>query len=272
MLSSLLAIGWQPEIRGVIVVLIMFGVLIGGTYLIIGTNIGARLGFMVSLAGLAGWMFLMGIVWWTYGIGLKGREPSWKPANPITIIRDGALLNQANIVESPIDIAGKSPADAAATVASALESNGWTMYAESDPARGQAAASSDDIIQNKAKEYAAGDYLTVAVYDRGGERWPKINNTLDFIAFKHKPHYVLVEIAPVIPQRSEPGRAPARPVIDTTQPHRYVLMIRDLGSKRQPAMFITFGSGIIFFVMCWLMHRRDRLVRENRAALNPARA
>lgn len=272
MLATLLAIGWQPEIRGIIVVLIMFGVLIGGTYLIIGTNLGARLGFMVSLAGLAGWMMLMGLVWWVYGIGLKGREPSWKPAAPVSIIRDGALLDRANIVDAPINIAGKSPVDAAETVATALESNGWTMYGESDPARGQAAASSDDIIQNKAKEFAAGEYVTVAVYDRGGERWPKINNSIDFIAFKHKPHYVLVEVAPVIPQRSEPGRAPARAVIDTTQPHRYVLMIRDLGTKRQPAMFITFGSGLIFFVLCWMMHRRDRVVRQNRAALNPARA
>ena len=30
---------------------------------------------------------------------------------------------------------------------------------------------------------------------------------------------VVVEVAPVVPQRSEPGRAPAVPRIDETQPH-----------------------------------------------------
>jgi hypothetical protein len=75
----------------------------------------------------------------------------------------------------------------------------------------------------------------------------------------------------LVPQRVEPGRAPARPVIDENQPHRYLLMIRDLGSRRQPAAFITIGSAIVFAILCWLLHRRDRFVRQNVAGeLNPA--
>ena len=76
MLSTLLAISWQPELRGIVVVLIAVVVLIGGTYLIVGTNLGARLGVLVVLAGFFGWMMTMGAIWWTYGIGLKGPEPS----------------------------------------------------------------------------------------------------------------------------------------------------------------------------------------------------
>ncbi|MEY5152798.1 MAG: hypothetical protein RLZZ551_1347, partial [Actinomycetota bacterium] len=45
--------------------------------------------------------------------------------------------------------------------------------------------------------------------------------------------------------------------------HRYLLMVRDLGSKRQPAMFITIGSSLIFGILCWLLHRRDRFVSAN---------
>jgi len=101
------------------------------------------------------------------------------------------------------------------------------------------------------------------LHDRGGERWPKINDSLDFLAFFHKPRYALVEVAPVVPQRVEPGRAPARPVIDTAQPHRYVHMLRDLGAKRQPAVLITLGSGLIFLMLCWLLHRRDLQLRIN---------
>jgi hypothetical protein len=251
---ALLAVSWEPEIRGILVVLIMMMCLIGGTYLLLATNVGVRLGFMITVAGLAGWMMLMALVWWIYGIGLKGPEPTWKPAAPITIVRDGSLLSSAEVVDAAIVTTGQSPTEAAATISSALTAQKWITLDEADPRRGQAAAASDDILQNLTKELAAGEYATVAVYDRGGKRYPKINKSLDFLAFLHEPHYALVEVAPVIAQRTEPGRAPARPIIDETQPHRYVVMIRDLGAKRQPAIFITFGAGLIFALMCWLLH------------------
>jgi hypothetical protein len=272
MLSSLLAISWEPEIRGITVVLIGVVVLMGSTYLILGTNVGARLGLLLSLAGLAGWMALMGAVWWTYGIGLQGTQPSWKPANPISIIRDGTLIDRAEVVEKPVKVdEGATPREVAAAVEADLTSEGWTKLDEADPRRGQAIASADDILQNKAQEFAAGEYTSIAVYDRGGERSPKIGESLDFVAFFHKPRYALVEVAPLVPQRTEPGRAPAKPVIDETQPHRYLLMVRDLGSRRQPAAFITIGSTLIFAILCWLLHRRDRFVRQNVSGeLNPA--
>ena len=97
MIASMLAVAWQPEIRGILVVLIMVVVLIGGTYLIIGTNLGARLGFLVAMAGFFGWMMSMALIWWVYGIGLKGNEPSWKPAEPIAIVRDPANLHSAEV-------------------------------------------------------------------------------------------------------------------------------------------------------------------------------
>ncbi|MFM7650472.1 MAG: hypothetical protein ACKO6O_05705, partial [Acidimicrobiaceae bacterium] len=107
------------------------------------------------------------------------------------------------------------------------------------------------------------EYLSIAVYDKGGERWPKINESLDFFAFFHDPHYSIVEVAPIVPQRVEPGRAPAKPVVDETQPHRYVYMLRDLGTKRQPSILITIGSTIIFLLLCRLLHVRDLRLREN---------
>jgi len=107
------------------------------------------------------------------------------------------------------------------------------------------------------------------VYDRGGERWPKLGNSIDFVAFKHTPRYSLVEIAPLVPQRAEPGRAPAKPVVDETAPHRYVLMLRDLGAKRRPGFLIAVGSGIVFAVLSWVLHRRESLLRRNLALTTP---
>ena len=267
---SLLAINWEPELRGIVIVAISVGVLIGGTYLVVGTNLGARLGFLVVLAGLFGWMATMGVIWWTYGIGLKGREPTWQPAEPVTIVREASLLQGAEILEQPIKLNGDVMNDST-NVATALQSEGWLLLEESDPRRGQAVAASDEIIQQEAEELVAGEYISLAVYDKGGDRWPKINEALDFIAFFHKPHFSLVEVAPVVPQRTEPGRAPTRPVADETQPRRYIHMIRDLGTKRQPAIFITIGSTIIFLLLCRILHKRDLNLQQNLKEQSPAK-
>jgi hypothetical protein len=265
MLSALLAVSWEPEIRGWIIVIISVVVLMGSTYLILGTNLGARLGFLVALTGLAGWMMSMAIIWAVYGIGLKGPEPKWHPNEPIAIVRDGALLNRTEIVEASTDLKGLDSVVAAKKISDQLTGEGWKLLEESDPKRGQAVASADEIIQIEAKELAAGEYVAVAVYDKGGERFPKFGDSIDFLAFKHKPRYAIVEIAPLVAQRAEPGRAPARAQIDEAQPHRYIVMIRDLGAKRRPAFLIGFGSGLIFFLLCWLLHRREALLRKNLA-------
>ena len=260
-MSALLSIGWEPELRGLLTVIIGTVALCGSVYLLLGTNLGIRLGLLVAMAGLFGWMLMMGVIWMTYGIGLTGTQPSWKPADPFSIVRDGSLLNQAEVIEETIQVADDaSPTEVSAAAGIALESEGWDLLPSDDQGRGQAIAAADEIIQVEAEMYAAGEYEAVAVYDRGGERYPKFGDAVDFIAFFHKPHYSVVEIAPLVPQREEPGRAPARPVIDESQPRQYVVMIRDLGSKRQPALFITIGSAIIFLLCCLMLHRRDRFL------------
>lgn len=262
----MLSIAWEPELRGLLTVIIGFVALGGSTYLLLGTNLGVRLGFLVAMAGLFGWMAAMGAIWWSYGIGLQGSLPTWQPAEPFTIVRDAGQLATAEVVEQPFELsASATPAEIAQQAATGLESEGWQLLPEDDRSRGQAIAAADEIIQVESKLYAAGEYEAVAVYKRGGERYPKLGDSIDFVAFLHKPRYALVEIVPVVPQRAEPGRAPARPVIDDTQPHQYVMMIRDLGSKRQPAALITIGSTILFAIFCWLLHRRDRLVAAHRS-------
>jgi len=209
MLSALLAIGWEPEIRGYIVVLIMVGVLIGGSYMLIGSNLGARLGFLVTATALAGWMMSMAIIWAVYGIGLKGPDATWKPAEPVTIVRGAAKLNLAEVLEVAPDVAGKTPAEASEIASKELQAEGWRLLEESDPQRGQAVASADKIIQVETEEFKLGEYQTVEVFDRGGERYPKLGDAIDFFAFKHKPRYSIVEVA---------TRAPAHRTRSRTRP------------------------------------------------------
>jgi hypothetical protein len=246
-----LAVTWSPFIRGIVVVLIAVGVLCGGTYVLLLTNLGARLGLLVAMAGLFGWLALMGAVWVIYGIGLKGKDPTWQPK---------AVINQpAALLTNPI-IGGNGFQQATET----QKVDGWRKLADDDPERGQAVAASDDILQNQAQVFKAGEYITVAVFDKGGERFPKFGD-FDLIAFFHKPHYALVEVQPVIKQNQEPGRAPPTPEVDPSQPPRYVLMERDLGNRRRPAATIFLGSTIIFLFLCFVLHRREKVVAANRS-------
>jgi hypothetical protein len=259
--AGLLAVSWSPQIRGIIVVLIGIGVLCGSVYGILTTNLGSRLGFLVALSGLTGWLMLMGIFWWVYGIGLKGNDPSWKGIEVV----GGSLDNAGSDIVRGVDVTS-------ATVTEAVD--GWLRVAEDNPAFGQATAASDDILVNQTEVFKAGDYKSLAVYTKGGQRWPKIGKSIDFLAFRHTPHYTLVEVQPVIPSLDEPGRAPPTPTADPTKKPTYVLMERDLGTRRQPAVSLTLGAGLLFALCCYTLHRRDQTLKANleeAKALTPAR-
>jgi hypothetical protein len=78
-LAMLLAgIRWDPTVRGILVVLVGCTVLMGSTWLLVATNVGARLGTLIAFASFFGWIFIMAVVWWIYGIGWQGKTPTWK--------------------------------------------------------------------------------------------------------------------------------------------------------------------------------------------------
>ena len=264
MLGTLLAIGWKPEIRGLVFVLIAVVVLCGSIYMILATNLGARLGFLVAFTALAGWMALMGGIWFVYGIGLRGPEPSWNEIPGRTVIQSAPALVQAGVTETPIDLSSDdSFATQADVVREHLVDEGWRVVDESEPAFGQASSAAGEFLEAE-EAFDAGEFQVTAVLETGGDRAPKINDTLDFIAFFHEPHYALVEVAPLEPVRDEPGRAPTTPEIDENRQRQYVYMVRDLGARRQPAAAICIGATLVFLGLCWLLHRRDRHVTENR--------
>lgn len=265
-IASILAIGWEPELRGLLTVVMAVVILCGSVYLILGTNLGARLGFLVALTGIAGWMVVMGLVWWIYGIGLVGEDSSWAPVEGRTVIQDTPSLAAAGVLASrPLHEPDADPLERALTVREQLVAEGWDPVAEGEPGFGPAASAAGAFIQ-EAGAFGAGEFRVTAMFELGGDRWPKINESLDFLAFFHDARYALVEVAPLEELRTEPGRAPVRPEIDTELGRQYVFMIRDLGSLRLPPAMLTIGSGLVFLALCWLLHRRDRIVEENRAA------
>ncbi|MEP7114246.1 MAG: hypothetical protein ABI862_13355 [Ilumatobacteraceae bacterium] len=266
-MSAVLAIGWQPELRGILITIIAVGTFCGSCYFLLSTNLGARLGFLVAFAALAGWMFLMGATWWSYGKGLLGPDASWSPINGRTVLQTTDAVNDSGALDAPVVVgADADPLTTATAVDGQFVTDGWKKLESSVPSFQQAGAAASVLLEESGA-LANGEFEVVNVFDKGGQRSPQLfNGRVDFLAFFHTPHYSVVEVAPLVKQRDEPGRAPAKPEIDTTRAHQYVYMIRDLGAKRKPAGFITIGSLAVFLMLCYMLHTRDRRVLANRSA------
>ncbi|MBW8825648.1 MAG: hypothetical protein JF603_04755 [Acidobacteria bacterium] len=246
---SAFQISWDPGLRGILVVLVGASVLMGSVYLLLATNLGARLGFLIAVAGLTGWMMLMGVVWAIYGIGYKGPTATWKVEEIVSS-------------SSPTDLA-------AARLEKAHDLSKWRPQASDDPHRGeeQAAASAalvDPAGLEKGVFTAETDFIAVDAYDIGGKKHTFVNN---WLPGPHPPHYSVVQVRRVLPQPTVFGQAPPPAKPDPSSPVWSVIMVRDLGAKRLPPVTLAISMGIVFAIACNALHRRDKQLMAARAAV-----
>ncbi|NNC80246.1 MAG: hypothetical protein HKN94_08855 [Acidimicrobiales bacterium] len=99
MFATLAAIGFDPEIRGILVVATGAIVLFGSVWLMLATNSGVRLGTLIALSSFFGWMVIMGLFWWIRGIGFVGESVSWEVLD----------YNRGNISSSSVEVARDLP-------------------------------------------------------------------------------------------------------------------------------------------------------------------
>ncbi len=251
---TLAALSWDPTIRGALVVAAAVAVLCGSVYLLLGTNLGARLGFLLALAGLFGWLTILGAVWWMYQKGPVGEASEWK----VTEIVFGDI-------------------DAAATDA-ARDLSDWTELPEDAPSRGEALAAVDAVLVEQGQFAATTEYLPVGAFEVGGKPDRAGDGILDRVANRvtntlritHPTHYAVIQVQGVETQATRPGEAPPPPVVDESQPIISVVMTRDLGFRRLPPALFTIGCLIVFAVLANVLHRRDRVAAAHRAAATAA--
>jgi hypothetical protein len=262
------ALTWDPQIRGALILITAVMILPGSVYLLLATNTGAKIGFVLAIAGLSGWVFVMAIIWAVYGIGLKGREKHWE-------VRE--------VVEGSVDKAGVK----------AMEDfpKGWKALPPGNAVRADAQAAADTFLVPAAAaaghEGAGGGeneparftspfkktdaYVTVAAYHTGGDNYLfKIGNHPFY--FRHSAHYAVIQIKPALDQSGGPGGAPPTPVPDPAAPTYSVVMVRDLGSLRFPPVVVALCFGTIFGISCYWLHQRDKQIWAARAAGEPAPA
>jgi hypothetical protein len=299
-LNVLAGIAFDPTIRGILAVGVGVVVLMGSVYLLLATNTGNRLGFLLALTGFFGWMAIMGIVWWIFGIGMLGEAPSWQVVEYNAGDTEQAItgkVTELELADLPQDDDGVDY-EAMATLAEEdpdrfaeinerfqEDSNGWRWLPASDPARGEAEATVGDNLPECATcnfgIEDASDYVVLGAFEVGGKeglpaeptRWDRIRTeVVSALTIKNPERYAVVQVQKVIEQEAEPGQAPSTPEADPDQPVISVVMLRDIGDRRFPAAMITIGSLLIFGLLCWVLHQRERILEANLAHAERVRA
>ncbi|HEX7277860.1 MAG TPA: hypothetical protein VF244_10840, partial [Acidimicrobiales bacterium] len=201
------------------------------------TDTGARLGFQLAAAGLSGFMVIIGLVWWVYAIGPQGPSPVWEEQTEVS----------GNPAQSGVDALEGFPAD-------------WEKLEITDPEVADAQPVVDGALTGEAGLFEdAAEYLVVGAFNKGGETYAPLGlPSVRPINILHKPHYLVVQVQPVIEQETVPGAAPPRPAVDTSKPMYSVLLLRDLGHKRLNPAVATISSALIFGLLVFQLHTRDK--------------
>ena len=288
LVPTLAGIAFDPQIRGILVVLVGVAVLIGSVYLLLATNVAHRLGFLLVLTALFGWMTIHGLVWWLYppGQGPIGKLPSWQVEEINHADLSQALLDDAHGIDTSNlppteEVDDATPEDIEQINEEfAGDLNGWELLAAADAARGEAQTTADAEL---AEGVIPGleettSYVHRYVLETGGKpqragdsAWDRITNRIgNTLRITSPPHYAIVQVQPAIEQVVEPGEPPPPPEADPDAEIISFVMVRDLGERRLPAALLTIGSGLTFALLCVMLHQRDRVVAEHRSAPLPA--
>jgi hypothetical protein len=240
---------WNPTILGVLVVLSAIGLFCGSVYLLLATNLGGRLGFLVSFASLTGFMVLLTTLWWSSGnSGIDpphGHSPAWKVievvSNPsqstVSVVRD-ALTKGTRADET--ELANLRPAMDAALVHAALVEN------------------VKPVPQPLAKFEASLDYLT----DFKGYKTSVIGGGTKNLLW-HNPRYAAVQFCPTAPN-TPIGTAPT---CDPLQDTQYAILSYNFGSLREPVVFQFWLPSVLLFGLSLLgLHWYELDARKRKRA------
>ncbi len=242
------ALAWEPNIKGGLYVLISVLVLCGSAQLILSTNVGSRLGFQLAGAGLFGFLTLIGFVWWVYGIGPKGPDPSWMPQQ---VIAEQARLEETEVLADfpdrwrELELTDVEVADALPVVDGALVP--------------ESGSGEEGAFESTS------EYMATAAHEVGGEAYGPLG--LDFRPFDvfHEPYYLVVQVQKLVEQPPSASGAPPKPKIDTSAEPVSVLLLRDLGAKRLNPGVFTVASLAIFGLLIFQLHVRDKELMAARA-------
>jgi hypothetical protein len=303
-------LAWDPQIRGILAVLVGVVVLCGSAFLLLATNVGARLGMLLALAGVFGWMTIITLFWWVNppAIGPSGELPFWQVTevhvtggDEPPVQREAQFLPTPGERITPEEVLDESPelgaeftstpdlSDIAGVDPNALpdeDFGGWSVVPTADAGEAQAAA--DAALVEEGIFASPAEYAHTSVFSIGGKTpvteacnfddpWIVLNACKAWHRVKepfltHPTHYSVVEIQPVIAQQAVAGQPPPTPIVDESQPAIWVVMDRQLGTTRTLPFIYFVISFIGFLIFAVLLHYRDKTLKRNLEQAAPAPA
>jgi hypothetical protein len=242
---------WYPTILGVLVVVAGIALFVGSIYVLLGTNLGARLGFLVVFTGLMGFMVILTLLWCTTASPLntlKGRIPAWKVQEVVKRLDNTKITDVRGIEKEQYHVDATDPeaANVKAAVDAALVPKVDTPTTPVEPGDNEFAIPAFSDVTK---------YLISDTYEIAGSS-PQFWK----LEFTHKTQYAVAKfcqvaaapedrpsVLPPLPAECEPGGEQG-----------FVILSYDLGSVRQ-APLIAFGMAAILFVLGLLMlHWREK--------------
>jgi hypothetical protein len=241
---------WYPTILGVLVVVAGIVLFCGSVYVLLGTNLGARLGFLVAFTALTGFMCILTLLWCVTASPLntlKGRIPQWKV---VEVVKDPAQSKVAAVHGINNKKANIAPATEASNVKAAVDaalvtkvSTPTITYTPND----NKFAAFQDVTK----------YEILQTWEIGGSS-PQFWKG----EFTHTPQYAVIQFCEVVDQtNAQPfGLPPLPPECSTAQGAKtgFVVLNRDLGSLRVPP-FVAFVMSLLLFGLGLLgLHWREK--------------
>jgi hypothetical protein len=249
---------WYPTILGILVVVFAALLFVGSIYLLLATNLGARLGFLITFTALTGFMVILTTLWMTTASPLntlKGRIPGWTVEEIAKTPAKAKTEAVRNIEHNGTKVGLRKFADVKAAVDAAL------VTKEEVVAEGPLPADANKFARFKVVT----DYNITAVYELGGSN----PNPLDF-ELRHKPLYAVAKFC-AVQDLGQPFYVPPpkNPKCQTDSDlNGFMVLSRDLGSVRVPPMVAFAASTLLFGLGLLLLHwrERDEQEAEKRAA------
>ncbi len=252
---------WYPTILGVLVVVAAVALFVGSVYLLLGTNLGARLGFLVVFTGLAGFMMILTLLWTTSATPLtvlKGRVPQWKV---VEVVPDIAKA-KTEAVRTAATPANKAPDTDASNIKSAVDAA--LINKVSTPTL-EVSANDNRFAQFQQVT----DYMVLETYVIGGSS-PQFWKG----EFTHATKYAVVEFCKTATQEVTYGLPPLPPECASgADSHKgFVVLEYDLGSVRLPPFVAFVISALAFGLGLLCLHWREKDLAAAKRAAEEAKA
>ena len=226
------------RLRGYAIVVFAVGLFCGSIYMVLATDLGSRMGFMVAFASLCGFLTMLGLIWFTNLTplnALHGPGPHW-------------------LVKEVVD----NPAQAKTERARNIEEKGQPVESAE---QGEIKATVDGAVTAEGSEHklfsSSADYVVLKAEKIGGGH-------LSF--FRHRPLFAVMEVQAAKKVEPLPGGAPPAAQADPSKPVKYVVLERDLGALRQPPLVMSLAFGILFALSLYVMHNMERAAWKAKAA------